>query len=79
MTGEGKLMPKPKVVDGWMVRVVMRGGGMLHFVSETEPDLFTSGGSVTNVGWQPTEDGDTPDYIDWSEVVAITWRDAHGE
>ena len=71
-------MTAEKHVDGWKVRVVVHNA-ILHFVSSTEPQILTdppgtSMRDVVGLDWTPTGEGDTPGYIDWSAVSAITWR-----
>jgi hypothetical protein len=71
-------MSRQRPVDGWMVRVVFHGA-ILHFVSRTEPELVRGPDGVQGIRWEPTPDGDTPGYIDWSEVRAVPWRRGRGE
>lgn len=67
----------PKGHGFYRVRVVLRGVGMLHLGSLDEPELIWSQEGLTTVQakWlnEPTL-ADVPGYIDWTEVVAITWR-----
>ncbi len=60
------------------VRVVMRGGGLIHLLSKTEPKVeMHSNGGIAGVAMElilDTEHGDTPGFIDWRECSAITWR-----
>jgi hypothetical protein len=74
--------PKTEIESGigphWKVRVVFQGA-LLHLVSRTEPVVRTTGGKVTDVAMSPiegTEHGDTLGFVDWSAVVAVTWRRA---
>lgn len=64
-------------VEFWKVRVVLRGGAVLKLASETEPVLMSSrvGRRYVEADWiDHHECGETKSYIDWDEVVAITWR-----
>jgi hypothetical protein len=63
-----------KQVKGWKVRIVMPSI-TLHFVSATEPRLRTgAGGHPLGIDWVPTGEGETPGFIDWEHVYAVTWR-----
>lgn len=74
-------MSEPKITNGWKVRVVVPGA-LLHFVSATEPivvehrgvDVLDGATGIAGLEWTPTEEGDTAGYIDWEQVVAVTWR-----
>ena len=77
-------MPRAKTAkqmglkQAWKVRIVLRGA-FVHVVSETEPVIhWQADGSIDRVDWTPIAcpHGDTPGYIRWSEVTAITWREA---
>lgn len=64
----------------WRVRLSIPGGGLLHLASADEPVLLT-GADGRPVGiaaqWLTPDDpdcGDTPGFIDWAVVAAITWR-----
>ena len=62
----------------YRVRGVMRGGAILHLASDTEPErigppLFGAGEWTAK--WLDDPDkGDTIGFINWTEVVAVTWR-----
>jgi hypothetical protein len=65
------------VAPCWKVRVVMRGGGLLHFLSKNEPVVDCEDGLLMCVQMElicGTEHGDTLGYICWPEVSAVTWR-----
>lgn len=77
-------MTRPKTaveigVPCWKVRVVF-GTATLHVLSSTEPELVQAeDGSLVGVVWEPildTEHGDTPGFIRWADVSAVTWRRA---
>jgi hypothetical protein len=60
----------------WKVRVVLPGTP-LHFASLTEPVLRFEAGRLSGISWDlivGTEHGDTPGYLDWPSVVAVSWR-----
>ena len=60
----------------WKVRVVLPGA-ILHLCSRTEPRMRISAGRFAHVAMDlvtDTEHGDTMGFIDWSAVVAVTWR-----
>lgn len=73
-------MTREKQVAGWKVRVVLPGTA-LHFVSATEPRLHVNKltGRPVGIDWEPTDEGDTPSYIDWSAVIAVTYRDGRAQ
>lgn len=61
----------------WKVRVVIRGGVILHLASKEEPvvTLEANGRPVVAANWlNDWQCGDTAGYVDWAEVVAVTWR-----
>lgn len=61
----------------WRVRVVMKGGGLLHFLSRTEPRVISLRGDIEDVVADFVEGsahGDTLGFIDWREVGAVAWR-----
>jgi hypothetical protein len=71
-------MPKPKSATDsnlpphWKIRIHIRGSGIIHAISETEPRVHGAG-----LDWTPitgTEHGDTIGHLDWSDVAAATWR-----
>jgi len=66
--------------EAWKVRVHMRGSGMIHVLSRTEPEVELGvTGLVGQLCWEPIVDtahGDTIGYINWDEVSAVTWRRA---
>jgi hypothetical protein len=56
----------------WKVRVVLPNVP-LHLASRTEPRIV--GDRVVDADWiEGHEYGDTLGFIDWSAVVAVTWR-----
>jgi hypothetical protein len=70
----------------WKVRVAVNGA-ILHLASRTEPRplfrIVSPGGSSMEsdhilglkADWVTgTDYGDTPGYIDWESVDAVTWR-----
>ncbi len=76
-------MTKPKRANDtclpahWKVRICIRGCAVLHFASKDEPVVNFRNEKPIGILWRPimsTEAGDTPAYIDWDEVSAITWR-----
>jgi len=64
--------------EHWRVRVVMRGGGMLHFASFTEPVKITdSYDGLSRYEWEEITHpayGDTFGHISWPDVAAVSWR-----
>lgn len=65
----------------YKIRLIFRGGAMIHLASSTTPlwvgRQFIVGEGMTNMGleWDPIEElGDTVGYIDWDEVAAVSWR-----
>lgn len=61
----------------WKVRVVMRGGGLLHLLSKDEPVVDCEDGVLMGVRMElicGTEHGDTLGYIYWPDVCAVSWR-----
>lgn len=67
-------MTREKAVEGWKVRVALPGA-VLHFVSSTEPKVTHSdSGVLAGIDWTPTAAGDIPGFIEWSAVIAVTWR-----
>jgi len=62
----------------WKVRISMRGGGLLHMLSKTEPTAdIDNNGNLKSLAMEPvtdTEHGDTLGFIDLKEVAAISWR-----
>lgn len=61
--------------DCWKVRVVLPGV-VLHFLSRTRPHLAPVW-RETGPMWDLVENtihGDSIGMLDWSAVVAITWR-----
>lgn len=76
-------MPTRKLSDPtlYKVRIIVAGGAILHLVSRGAPVLVRSEGHLNHVkaDWVTGSDadaGDTLAYIDWNQVVAITWRRA---
>jgi len=67
--------PAPAPTSTWRVRVALRGAGMIHVVSSTCPEVRFERGKLADVAWTPVASGDTVGHIDWSEVVAVTWRE----
>lgn len=76
-------MSKPKRANDcnlcghWKVRIYIKGCGLLHVLSKTEPIVKTAAHGVDSVDIEyitDTEHGDTVGYIDWREVGAVTWR-----
>jgi hypothetical protein len=62
--------------EHYLVRVTI-SGALLHLASRTMPVVHVLAGRVTNVeaDWlTDPEKGDTVGFIDWSAVVAVTWR-----
>lgn len=65
------------VAPCWKVRVVMRGGGLLHLLSKDEPVVHCEDGVLVRADMElicGTEHGDTIGYINWREVGALSWR-----
>ena len=71
-------MSKPKSATDcnlpphWKIRIHVRGSGIIHAISATEPVVHTVG-----LDWTPitgTEHGDTIGFLDWNDVSAATWR-----
>lgn len=63
--------------EHWKVRIHIRGTGMIHAISSSEPRLEYDGGLLKNFRIEPiegTEFGDTIGHIDIKEISAITWR-----
>lgn len=61
----------------WKVRIHIRGGGVIHVLSSTEPSVIRDNGQVERVDLDcicGSEHGDTIGFIDWSEASAVTWR-----
>ena len=76
-------MSKPKRANDsnlcahWKVRIWIKGCGILHVISKTEPIVSSCASGVESVALDyitDTEHGDTVGYIDWREVGAVTWR-----
>ncbi len=60
----------------WKVRVVLPGA-LLHLASRTEPVVQQGAGEAGEVSadWICAPDyGDTIGHLDWTKVIAITWR-----
>lgn len=77
-------MAREVIVDGvplstcWKVRVVLHGA-VLHVLSKSEPVVLFDNGHLAGVQMdlvRRTGRGDDVGYIDWSAVVAVTWRTA---
>ena len=77
-------MTKPKAASDcgmsefWKVRITMPGS-IIHVASRTEPFVHSAGGRVSGVTMdliEGTEHGDSIGFIDWSAVLAVTWRKA---
>lgn len=72
-------MSKPMCGIGphWKVRINIARCGVTHLISRTEPKALWEDGHISGVDMNlitGTEYGDTIGYIDWREVVAVTWR-----
>lgn len=73
-------MPKPLPVPPGMfkVRVLLRGGGMIHLISASEPEVYYDpvAAIVEDIVWDLVEDagGDTLGFLDLSTVAAVSWR-----
>lgn len=60
----------------YRVRITIPGA-LIHLAALHEPRVTTEDGHVTNVDADWIDElGDTIGYIDWTHVVAITWRRA---
>jgi hypothetical protein len=61
----------------WRVRVCLPGS-ILHLTSLTEPAVHMHNGRIGDVSMKLVtsgpDSGDTVGFIDWSAVVALTWR-----
>ena len=63
----------------WKVRVVMRGGQCLHFASRSEPSCRYDPetgllAAITMDTITAPEYGDTPGYMCYADVAAVSWR-----
>ena len=71
-------MTKPSnLPPHWKVRIFMKGSGILHVLSRTEPAVESVNRVIQKVEIDyitGTEHGDTIGFIDWGQVAAITWR-----
>lgn len=60
------------------IRVVFRGGGMIHLAAWNEPTPNTKPagpGTYWHAEWiNDPAYGDTIGFLDWSAVAAVTWR-----
>lgn len=61
------------------VRVALTSGAILHLVARGEPEIVRGEDHLVRVDadWVVGADvdaGDTLGYIDWPQVVAVTWR-----
>jgi hypothetical protein len=60
----------------WRVRVCLPD--IIHLVSATEPIVHMRNGRISDVTMELVTDapgcGDTVGFIDWSAVVAVSWR-----
>lgn len=78
-------MTKPKDAESrglephWKVRVVMRGGAIVHLASRTEPVCRVD--TFKDCIWELElhvidghEYGDSLGYLRLGEIVAVTWR-----
>ncbi|HEY8865019.1 MAG TPA: hypothetical protein VIO37_12775 [Candidatus Dormibacteraeota bacterium] len=63
------------------VRVIFAGGAILHLVARDEPEVVRVKSHIDFVkadwvGGADVDAGDTLGYVDWAQVVAVTWRRA---
>lgn len=70
-------------IPHYKIRLVIRGAGMIHLASYTEPwwekaQLAVGGDPIPpHLIWEPVEEpgyGDTISHIEWREVAAVSWR-----
>jgi hypothetical protein len=59
---------------GWPVRIVMRSGAVVEAVCLSRPDHYI--GAVEDPSHYALLPWQGLGYVDWSEVVAVTWRPA---
>jgi len=60
----------------WKLRVVLPGA-LLHLASSTEPEIYPDSGGLESMVADWIDDhayGDTLGYLDWTQVIAVTWR-----
>jgi hypothetical protein len=61
----------------WRVRVCLPGS-IIHLTSLTEPVIHMRDGRIGDVRMElvttAPDSGDTIGFIDWSVVIALTWR-----
>ena len=69
------------LLDHWKVWIWIRGSGVIHVLSRTEPVIkyrfYKAYDEMIGMEMDVitgTEHGDTIGFIDWSEVGAVSWR-----
>ena len=66
----------------WKVRVGLPGG-LIHLVSSSKPSVRMREGRVAEVNMTlvtgPPDGGDEIGFIDWPQVLAVTWRECDSE
>jgi hypothetical protein len=79
-------MTKPISASGqgldshFKVRIVFRGGAIVHLASKSEPVVRMELDHrvlvrAVDADWiEDARYGDTIGHVDWSEVAAVTWR-----
>lgn len=63
--------------DHWKVRIWIKGSGVMHVLSRTEPAVDANNGRVLAIEMDiitGTEHGDTIGFVCFDEVAAVSWR-----
>lgn len=67
-------MTRPTEIPAWKVRIWLRSAGVIHTLSTHKPEPDDNGGWRLTFPKGLEHDGDQIGELDWSEVMAVTWR-----
>ena len=73
-----KPLAEKTLPDHWKIRIFIRGAGLIHVASRTEPNVMRGvDGRLLGIEADYLPDPSATDKvaeIDWNEVSAISWR-----
>ena len=72
-------MTKPLELPAWKVRIWLRGAGVIHTLSTHQPEREPDGEWSLTFPEGLENEGDQIGHLDWTGVVAVTWRPPNAE